>query len=203
MIQRDEPPLVLASGSAARQALLRSVGLRFEVMAAAVDEASLKASARAEGLAASETALLLAAAKARRVAQRRPEALVIGADQLLVCEDAWFDKPPDLAAARRHLKALRGRAHTLVNGIVCWRGGAQVWQHVATPTLTMRNFSNGFVDAYLDAEGEAILDSVGGYRLEALGPHLFAAIEGEHSAILGLPLLPLLSFLRDHGIVIA
>lgn len=203
MIQRDDPPLVLASSSAARRAVLAAAGLRFTVVPAAVDEASLKESARAEGLEPAEAALLLAAAKARRVAMRRPDALVIGADQLLVCGDDWFDKPPDLAAARRHLHALRGRTHALVNGVVCWRGGAQVWQHVSSPSLTMRAFSDTFVDAYLAAEGDAILGSVGAYRLEGLGSHLFTGIEGEHSAILGLPLLPLLGFLREHGVVLA
>ena len=203
MIQRPDPPLVLASASAARRAVLAAAGLRFAVEAAAVDEAAIKESARAEGLSAAEAATVLAEAKARRVASRAPDdALVIGADQILVCDGAWFDKPPDAAAARAQLLALRGRTHELATALVCWRGGERVWGHVETPRLTMRPFSDAFLDAYLDAEGDAVLSSVGAYRLEGLGAHLFAAVRGEHAAVLGLPLLPLLGFLRGHGVLL-
>jgi septum formation protein len=106
-----------------------------------------------------------------------------------------------MAAARAQLQALRGKTHRLVTATVAWRGGARVWQDVTTPRLTMRAFSDAFLDAYLAAEGEALLASVGGYRLEALGVHLFSRVEGEHSAILGLPLVPLLGFLRGHGVL--
>jgi septum formation protein len=203
MIQQAEPPLVLASASAARAAVLLAAGLRCAVQAAAVDEAAIKASAQAEGLTPGDAAILLADAKAARVARRNSEALVLGADQLLVCEGRWFDKPADLAAARDHLLALRGRPHELVTAMVCWRHGGRVWQHLARPRLTMRAFSEEFLDAYLAAEGAAVLGSVGAYRLEGLGVHLFAEVRGEHAAILGLPLLPLLGFLRDHGVLLA
>ncbi len=202
MIQRADPRLLLASASAARAAVLTAAGLRFTVQAAAVDEAAIKASAQAEGLPPDEAAMLLADAKAVRLARRHPEALVLGADQLLVCEGRWFDKPADLAAARGHLLALRGRPHELVTALVCWRHGGRVWQHLARPRLTMREFSGEFLDAYLAAEGEAVLASVGAYRLEGLGAHLFREVRGEHAAILGLPLLPLLGFLRDHGVLL-
>jgi septum formation protein len=202
MIQRPSPALVLASASSARRAVLSAAGVAFSAEAAAVDEAAIKESAQAEGIPATEAAIMLAEAKARRIARRHPEALVIGADQLLVCEGRWFDKPADLPAARRHLEALRGRPHELVTAMVCWRGGERIWQHVARPRLTMREFSGEFLDAYLAAEGEAILSSVGAYRLEGLGVQLFSAIEGEHSAILGLPLVPLLGFLRQHGVML-
>ncbi len=205
MMQSPAPALVLASGSATRQALLAAAGLEFGVRVAAVDEAAIKESARAEGIPAGDTALLLAQAKAQRVARQVPEALVIGADQLLVCREGaaerWFDKPPDLAAARAQLLALRGRSHELVTATVCWRGGEQLWQHLETPVLTMRDFSEAFLDAYLAREGERVLGSVGAYRLEGPGVQLFSRIRGEHSAILGLPLLPLLGFLRDHGVL--
>jgi septum formation protein len=200
-LQAAIPPLVLASASTARRAVLDAAGLVFTAQAAAVDEDALKASARAEGLAPAEAALLLAEAKARRIQARRPEALVLGADQILVLGARWFDKPPDMAAARQHLLDLRGETHTLVTALVAWRDGQRIWQHVATPRLTMRSFSDAFLDAYLGVEGEALLSSVGAYRLEGLGPHLFSRIEGEHSAILGLPLLALLDFLRGHGLV--
>lgn len=202
MIQQPDPPLILASASIARAAVLTAVGLSFTTQPAAVDEAAIKAGAQAEGMAPGEAAILLADAKAARVARRHPEALVIGADQLLVCEGRWFDKPPDLAAARQHLLALRGRPHVLATALVCWRHGGRVWQHLAEPRLTMRDFSDGFLDAYLAAEGERVLASVGAYRLEGPGPHLFREVRGEHAAILGLPLLPLLGFLRDHGVLL-
>lgn len=202
MLQRPDPLLVLASASAARRAVLEAAGLRFAAEAAAVDEAAIKESARAEGLPAEEAAMLLSDAKARRIAARRPEALVIGADQMLVCDGRWFDKPPDLDAARAQLLALRGRPHVLVTAMVAWRDGARVWQHLARPRLVMRAFSEAFLDAYLAAEGERVLGSVGAYRLEGPGVQLFSSVEGEHSAILGLPLIPLLGFLRDHGVLL-
>ncbi|HYZ62953.1 MAG TPA: Maf family protein [Acetobacteraceae bacterium] len=199
MIQAEAPALVLASQSAARQAVLASAGLRFEARPARIDEGEVKRGMRAEGAGPDETALALAGLKAARV--RDPEALVIGADQLLVCDGAWFDKPADLAAARAQLEALRGRTHTLVTAVVCRRGGQEIWRHVARPALRMRAFSDAFLEAYLAREGDSILSSVGAYRLEGLGVHLFEAAEGEHAAILGLPLLPLLGFLRQHGVL--
>jgi septum formation protein len=166
-----------------------------------VDEAELKLAAQAEGITAGEAALLLAAAKAERVARRDPPALVIGCDQLLVCEGRWFDKPEDMAGAAEHLRALSGHDHVLETATVAWRGGRQIWQHLERPRLTMRHLSEPFIAAYLALEGDAVLGSVGAYRLEGPGVQLFNRIEGEHSAILGLPLLPLLGFLRQHGVL--
>jgi septum formation protein len=197
-----EPAIVLASASAARRAVLEAAGLRFEAIAAAVDEASIKESAKAEGFPASEAAIMLAEAKARRIVARRPEALVIGCDQILVMGDRWFDKPESPAAARAHLEALRGNTHQLVTAVLCWRNGQRVWQHVATPRLTMRPVSDEFLDGYLALEGEQVTATVGAYRLEGPGIHLFDKVEGEHAAILGLPLLPLLGFLRQHGVLL-
>jgi len=200
-LQAPAPRLVLASASPARAALLRGAGLAFEAIAASVDEAAIKEGARAEGIPPEDAAVMLAEAKAERVVRRAPDALVIGCDQLLVCGESWFDKPPDLGAARAQLLALRGRAHRLVTATVAWRGGARVWTDVSVPRLTMRDFSDEFLDAYLAVEGEAVLGSVGAYRLEGPGIHLFSRVEGEHSAVLGLPLLPLLRFLRGHGVL--
>lgn len=202
MIQAAAPRLVLASASTTRRALLDSAGLRFEAVPAAVDEAAIKEAAQAEGFPPADAALLLADAKASRVARRDPDALVIGCDQLLVCEGRWYDKPPDIAAARAQLLALRGRAHELVTAVVCHRHGGRIWQHVAVPRLVMREFSDEFLAAYLAIEGEAVLGSVGAYRLEATGAHLFTRLQGDHAAILGLPLLELLAFLRQHGILL-
>ena len=202
MIQAATPVLILASASKARRAVLEGAGLRFETRIAGVDEAAIKEAAQSEGISADQAALILADAKAERVARSAPDALVIGADQLLVCDGAWFDKPPDMAAARTHLQRLRGRRHELVTALVCHRGGQRIWQHVAKPRLTMRDFSEAFLEAYLAAEGEALLSSVGAYRLEGHGAQLFDVIEGDQPAILGLPLLPLLGFLRQHGVLL-
>ncbi len=201
MMQAEAPRLVLASASTARRALLDAAGLRFEAVPAAVDEAAIKEAAQAEDIPPADAALMLADAKAERIARRDPEALVIGCDQLLVCEGSWYDKPPDLPAARAQLLALRGRTHDLVTAVVCHRHGSRVWQNLARPRMTMRDFSEAFLDAYLAAEGERVLGSVGAYRLEGPGIHLFARIQGDHAAILGLPLLELLGFLRQHGVL--
>ncbi len=201
--QAASPRLILASASASRKALLEHAGLRFEARAAHVDEAEVKRAARADGATAEETALLLAELKATRIARRDPDALVIGCDQLLVCEERWFDKPAHLAEARAHLLNLRGRTHTLVTAVLCQRGEQRLWHHVALPKLTMRAFSESFLDTYLAAEGDALTTTVGAYRLEGLGVHLFDMVQGEHAAVLGLPLLPLLGFLRQHGVLAA
>jgi septum formation protein len=206
MMAPGAPPLVLASSSATRAALLRAAGLPFEARPAAVDEAALKESAQAEHMPCTEAATMLADAKARRVARRllaeQPEALVIGADSLVVCDNHWFDKPEGMAGARAQLQALRGKTHELISSVVCWRHGARIWHHTAVCRLSMRDFSDEFLEAYLASEGEVITHSVGAYRLEGMGMHLFRKVEGEHSAILGLPMLPLLDFLRQHGAVL-
>ncbi len=201
MLQGPEPRLILASASVVRQTLLANAGLSFDVAAAAIDEAELKRAARASGDSAEQAAFALAGLKAQRAALRSPEALVIGADQILVCDGDWFDKPGDREAARRQLLALRGRTHVLATAVVCQREERLLWHHVARPRLTMRVFSDEFLDDYLAAEGDRVLSSVGAYRLEGLGIHLFDRVEGDHTAILGLPLLPLLGFLRQHGVV--
>lgn len=189
--------MILASQSTARAAVMRAAGLVFEQRPARIDEAAVKASLRDGGPDACATTL--AGLKAARI--RSHDDLVIGSDQLLVCGEEWFDKPPDLDAARVQLQRLRGRSHTLVTAVVCYRGGDEIWRHVARPRLRMRPFSDGFLERYLAVEGEAVLSSVGAYRLEGMGIQLFDAIEGEYAAILGLPLLALLGFLRQHGVL--
>ena len=201
VLQAQRSRLILASQSTARAAVLRNAGLDFETRPARIDEDAVKAAARAEGASPGDAALLLAGLKAQRV--RDPDALVIGADQILVCAERWFDKPASLAEARAHLLSLRDRVHTLETALVCYRDGREVWRHLARPRLTMRAFSDAFLDAYLQLEGDVILASVGAYRLEGLGAQLFSRIEGEHAAVLGLPLIPLLGFLREHGALLA
>ena len=199
MMMPGAPPLVLASGSAARRALLEAAGLAFTVVRPDVDEAAIKRTMRSAGVV--DAALALADAKAASIGDRG--ALVIGADQILVCEGEWFDKPVDPANAREHLLQLRGRVHRLVTAVVCWRGGERLWADVAEPTLRMRSFSDAFLAAYLAVEGDALLGSVGAYRLEGLGLQLFESVEGEHAAVLGLPMLPLFGFLRRAGVLLS
>lgn len=196
------PPLVLASASASRAAMLRNAGLAVEVVPAAVDEDSVKRSVRQDGGDAAAAAGFLAALKARRIARNRPDALVIGADQMLQCGDEWYDKPADIDEARGHLLRLRGRPHTLITAAVVAREDTIIWSHTDTATLHMRPFSNAFLDDYLARLGAAVTETVGCYRLEGPGVQLFSRIDGDFFTILGLPLLPLLDFLRGHGILI-
>ena len=194
-------PVVLASASPARAALLRAAGIPILVDAAAIDEAEVKASlqaARAEPAAIAEA---LAELKAQRVSRRHVGNLVIGADQVLECDGILFDKPADLAAARNQLLALRGRRHQLVSAAVLVRDGQRLWHHVARADLEMREFSTDFLDRYLRSAGGAALSSVGAYQLEGVGAQLFGSVDGDYFTILGLPLLPLLGILREHGVL--
>ncbi|HEV2303603.1 MAG TPA: Maf family nucleotide pyrophosphatase [Stellaceae bacterium] len=193
--------LVLASASPARARLLAAAGLEFAVEPAGLDEAAMKRGLAAAHASAADCALALAAEKARSVSLRR-QALVIGADQLLVCGGDWLDKPADLAAARAQLRRLAGETHELVTAVCVAQRGDVSWSHVSRPCLTMRAFDDAFLDAYLAAEGSAVLDCVGAYRLEARGVQLFARIEGDHFAILGLPLLELLGYLRERHAIL-
>jgi septum formation protein len=191
--------VVLASASMARAELLHAAGVAFAIEPAAIDEDALKQEARRRGDSAIECASALALAKACAVSRRAPGALVIGGDQLLTCGNEWFDKPRDLAEARTHLRTLRGRSHVLATAVCVAQGGGPVWQAASEPELTMRPFSDDFLDGYLASEGESLLASVGAYRLEGRGVQLFERIGGDHFAILGLPLIELLAFLRERS----
>lgn len=194
-------PLILASRSAARATLLERARVPFEIVAVGVDEAAVKAGMVAEGAPARDVADALAELKARRVATRHPNRLVLGADQVLVADGRIHDKPADRAAAREQLRALRGRAHQLLSAAVVFEGGRPVWRHVGRADLTMRPFSDAFLEDYLDREGDAVLASVGAYRIEDGGAQLFSRVAGDVYTIMGLPLLELLAFLRTREVV--
>ena len=195
------PRLVLASASTSRAGLLRAAGVDFAIDPADIDESIIKQEHRARGAGAESCAMALADAKASAVTPRHPEALVIGADQILVCEEEWFDKPRDLTEATAQLRQLRGRDHLLITACCVHRGGENLWHALATPKMTMRRFGDTFLAGYIAAEGNAVLGSVGAYRIEGRGVQLFQRIEGDHFAILGLPLLELFSFLRRLGVM--
>lgn len=191
--------LVLASGSRVRATLLRQAGLAFEVRPADVEEAVTKREmAGADPMRIAEA---LAVIKARAVSPSCPGALVIGADQMLVCGDGLFDKPADLDEARGHLRRLRGKTHHLCTVAVVVRDGEVLWRHSERPELVMRPFSDAFIDLYLAAIGEDALLSVGAYQLEGRGSQLFERVSGDFFSILGLPLLPLLAFLRHRNLI--
>ncbi len=197
--------LVLASASRTRQSMLSAAGVRFTVDAASIDEAAAKESLRGERASPRAVAETLAELKARRVGQRHPGALVLGCDQVLALGSDFgatiFDKPADRAAAASQLRTLAGRSHRLISAAVVVRDGQLLWHHADMAQLTMRPLADDFIDGYLAAAGDDVLQSVGGYRLEGLGAQLFSAVHGDFFTILGLPLLPLLGFLREHGVV--
>jgi septum formation protein len=190
--------IILASKSAARRAVLTGADVPFEVMVAGVDEDAVKTSMLAEGTTARDVADALAEIKALKVSQGQP-GFVIGSDQTLEFEGRLYDKVTSLEAAAERLKAMRGKPHKLHSAVVVAKDGAPIWREVVTATLTMRDFSDDFLEAYLLADGEEALGSVGCYRLEGPGAQLFSKIEGDYFAILGLPLLGLLDLLRRHG----
>ncbi|NUB11753.1 septum formation protein Maf [Azospirillum brasilense] len=195
------PTVVLASGSRTRAEMLERAGVRVTLAPAAVDEEGTKLAARAEGAPVEDGAEALAGLKAQRVPRKHPGALVIGADQMLEGEGRWFDKPADRDAARTQLQDLRGKTHRLVSCAVVIRDGERLWHHVDRARLTMRPFSDAFLESYLNAAGDDVMGSVGAYHLEGLGAQLFHRVDGDFFTILGLPLLPLLGFLRVHGVI--
>lgn len=193
--------VILASKSAARTAVLKGAGVAFETAVSGVDEDAVKTALLAEGQGARAIAEALAELKAQKISQSRP-GLVIGADQTLEFDGRLYDKAETVEEARARLKLLRGKPHQLHSAVVVAEDGAPIWRDMVSCTLTMRDFSDDFLEDYLAREGEAALGSVGCYRLESLGAQLFSKIEGDYFAILGLPLLGLLDLLRNHGLVI-
>jgi len=192
-------PLLLASKSRTRRTLLEAAGLPLEIVPADLDERAIEVDAGITDPAG--VAKLLAREKARAVAAKMPGRFVLGADQTLALGDRRFSKASDRAGARIQLAALRGRTHVLHSAIAVARDGNILFEHVDAARLTMRAFSDAFLESYLDTVGNAAFGSVGGYQLEGPGIQLFEKVEGDHSTILGLPLLPLLAWLRELGLL--
>lgn len=192
------PRIVLASGSAIRRDLLAAAGAPFEVMKPDVDEDAVKAQAKRDGLDLETLAMRLAEAKCMDIAAKT-DAIVIGSDQIMEFEGRAYDKPKSMAEARARLLEIRGGAHTLINAVAVAREGRIIWRNLDRPTLVMRNMTEAEIDAYLDACDPDILHSVGAYQVEKLGARLFERIEGDHFAVLGLSLFPLLDLLRREG----
>jgi septum formation protein len=185
--------IILASASPTRRRLLEAAGIVYRAVPSGVDEERVKGA----DLRLHELAIELAKAKALAVSEHNPTAIVVGADQILVCDGERFDRPRTTEAAGEQLKRLRGKTHELRTAISCALDGAMLWSHTEDAWLTMRNFSDEWLRSYLAAEAAGLADSVGGYKLEERGVQLFSRIEGDYFAILGLPLLPLLEFLRS------
>ncbi len=198
-----KPRVILASQSRSRRQMLTAAGLTFEAIASTVDEPKLRRRLEASGSDCSPEAIAraLAAAKACEVSRAHPDAIVIGGDQVLALGMRIFEKPPNLAAARRHLMELRGQTHVLVSAVVLAQGGDVCWEHADMARLAVRAFSPAFIDRYLAIAGEDVCLSVGAYQLEGLGAQLFERIDGDYFTILGLPLVALLGALRARGVI--
>ncbi len=194
-------PLILASASQVRLTLLRAAGLHATAVPARIDEEAVRGSLTAASASPRDIADALAEMKARKVADRHPEALVLGCDQVLAFHDQIFGKPETRADATAQLRTLRGQTHKLLSAVVLYDAAKPVWRHVSEARLTMHNFSDTYLDGYVDRNWPAISASVGGYLLEAEGVRLFSAVEGDYFTILGLPLLPLLSYLGLRGFI--
>ena len=185
--------------------MLTDAGVDFIVRAAHVDEEELRASAAASSMPAPDIAVLLAEMKARKVAHDNgghPSGFVLGVDQILVCDDNILGKPKDLEMAGAQLRLLSGKTHQLLTAAVIYRDGERIWHHLENPKLTIRPLPDEFIDRYLLAIGDAAFNSPGSYQIEGLGANLFSEIEGCFYAVLGLPLLQVLTFLRSHGLAL-
>lgn len=196
-------PLILASGSRFRRRMLQDARVTFHVVTAAIDEPAARADMQRNAPATTpgEIARRLAELKALAVSRLHPHSLIIGADQVLECDGEIYGKPRDQVEARAQLKSLRNRTHTLPTAVVLALDGCIVWHHLAIATLTMRDFSDIFLDTYLATAGPIVTETVGGYALEGMGAQLFAQVDGDYFTVIGLPLIPLLTELRRRDVL--
>lgn len=195
-------PIILASGSKIRAKILEDADINFSVISKPVDEAAIKAAMLSEGARIRDIADALAEAKSIRVS-KTTEGLVIGADQIMTMDGQLLDKPPNIEAARERLLAMRGKAHKLIGAIVISENGYAVWRHISVVTLHVREFSDAWLDNYIEAEGDLMTKSVGAYRFEGRGAQLFTKVDGDSYSIMGLSLLPLLDYLRTRGAILS
>lgn len=193
--------LILASSSATRLAMLRAAGLQVETQSPRIDEVTIVAALASEGAAPAAIADTLAEMKARKIATRFPGPLILGCDQVLDFQGHCWGKPETPDAARAQLRALRGQTHQLLSAVVLYHQAQPIWRHIGAVRLSMRNFSEEWLEAYLARNWQSIRHSAGGYRLEEQGVQLFTAIEGDYFTVLGLPLLPLLAYLGQRGFI--
>lgn len=193
--------LILASGSATRAEILKNAGIAFKIDSPSVDEASVRRSMIESGAPVEAGASRLADLKALEVSARQQDALVIGADQILECNHIWFEKPDSLEMARKQLEGLSGKRHRLISGVSVARAGVVIWRHTDEAIMVMRPLGGAFLDQYIKTMAERLFNSVGGYQIEGLGAQLFDSVEGDHYTVLGLPLLPLLGFLRENELL--
>lgn len=196
-------PLVLASKSAPRRALLEAAGIPLAIDPADIDERAAEAASPQEAATPEGAALLLARAKAFETAKRNPARIVLGADQTLALGNERFSKPKSREAARAQLRKFSGKTHALHSGIAVVCDGNVLFETVSSAHLKMHDFSDAFLDAYLDEAGERVMQSVGAYQLESVGVNLFEKIEGDHFTILGMPLMPLLAYFRSSGMMVS
>jgi len=193
--------IILASGSAIRKQIMDDAGLDFEVITKPVDEGAIKAAMLAEGAKIRDIADALAEAKAKRVSLSEP-GLVVGADQIMEMDGRLFDKPKTIDEARERLLDMRGKSHRLIGAVVICENGHPVWRHMSKTVLTVREFSDAFLEDYIEQEGDLLLKSVGAYRFEGRGSQLFSKVEGDFFSILGLSLLPVLDYLRERRAIL-
>jgi septum formation protein len=193
--------LILASESASRKAMLSAAGVPFTAVAAHIDETAILQSMLAERASPRDIADALAELKALKISRNAPGVLVLGGDQMLECDGRLYEKARTIAEARETLLALRGKKHKLISAAVIARDGAAIWRHIDDATLTMRDFSGAFLDEYMSKAGSILTSGVGAYESEGLGLQLFSSIRGDSYTIRGMPLLPILEALRNHGVI--
>ncbi len=198
--QISSPPLILASSSKIRQQILKNAGFDFLVIPANIDESLLKKSCQENSEMAKICAQKLALLKAKSVSEKKPNAWVIGCDQLLSCEGKWFDKPSNIKEAYQDLKFLRGKTHILHTATTIFANNKPIYRHLSEPKMTMRNFSDEFLENYCKSMGQGLLQSVGCYQIENIGIQLFSKIQGDYFAIMGLPIVELSNFLNANKI---